>query len=294
MLLLPLAALAALAASPDAIATAYVRGDLDEVARLGAQLGAAGIAPLLVGPIARAGIAAAPAAPDGWELLLDLATGAGSWDRHRAAPAARAAVAIARRLDADTAIAGELPDDALAARQAAWLAIAERPDRWADVRVHALEVVARLARARRATSTTATEPGFDLATVLADEDPEVRRAACELVPAPAPPALVPVLAAAVGSDTAPTVVLAAGQALCGELADGAGGRVVLDALGESGLARLRAVIAAPLPPDAPPPAALDAARCLVAAGGADNLAAVRGLAFRAPAPLRAPLARLLR
>jgi hypothetical protein len=292
MLLLPLAAMAALAASPDAIAAAYARGDLDEVARLGAQLGAAGVGPLLVGPIAPAGIVAAPAASDGWELLLELATGAGSWDRQRAAPAARAAVRIARDLDADRA--RELPDDALAARQAAWLALAERADRWADVRVHALEVVARLAAARRATSTTATEPGFDLATFLADEDPEVRRAACELVPAPTPADLMPALAAAVTGDAAPAVVLAAGQALCGDLADGAGARPALDALGNAGLARLRAVIGAPLPADAPPPAALDAARCLVAAGGADDLAAVRGLAFRAPPPLRAPLARLLR
>jgi hypothetical protein len=292
VLLLPLGALAlALMASPERVAIAYARGDLDEVARLGAELGAARLAPMLDGPGARAAFVAAPATDDAWELLADLAASAGSWDRDVAAPAARAAVAIARRLGPDAAVRGELPDDALAARQVAWLALARRADRWADVRVHALEIAAHLADARRGTGTSA---GLDVAPFLADDDPEVRRAACELAPVPVPPRLVPALAEVVSDDVDDAVALAAAQALCGDLAGHADRRPILAALGDPGLDRLRSILTASPPADAPAPALIDAARCLRADGSRDSQAALHAFAARAPAAVRPFLDRLLR
>jgi hypothetical protein len=233
------------------------------------------------------------AAPDAWDLLADLATVAGSWDRSRAAPAARAAARIARQLGPDDAIRGDLPDDALAVRANAWLALARRRDRWADVRVHALEVAARLADARRATSDDAG-PGFDLAGFLADPDPEVRRAACELTPVPVPPDQHAALATALAEDTEPAVAIAAAQALCGDLADRRDPRPILDALGNRGIARLRGLLTeAPLG-DVPAPALVDAARCLRADAAPESLAALRALVARAPATARALLSRPLR
>jgi len=293
-MILPLAALLpVMLASADGLAAAYVRGDLDEVARLGGQLGASGLAPLLAGPAAPAAIAAAPAAPDAWELLADLAVPAAGWDRALAAPAARAAAQIARHLDAGGVERAEIADDDLAASQATWLALARRADRWADVRVHALEVVARVAAARAGDDPApggAAPPAYDLAGFLADGDPEVRRAALELLPQPLPAPLRPALATAVADDADPAVALAAAQALCADLGFGAPAAPVLTALGGPGLARLRTLVAAGAP--ASQPALLDAARCLAADGSRESADAVRALAAKAPPALHAPLERL--
>src|SRR5262245_45757890 len=58
------------------LAAAHARGDLDEVGRLASMQGASGIAPLLEATdpaVLSAGLAAAPSAPDAWELLDELA-----------------------------------------------------------------------------------------------------------------------------------------------------------------------------------------------------------------------------
>jgi hypothetical protein len=273
------------ASGAEAIEIAHARGDHDEVARQAGRTGAAGIAPLLADPARRhAGLAAAPEAPDAWELLDVLAALAGSWERAVAAPAAHAAARIARRLDPELAILHDLADDALAGRQQAWLALAIRPDRWADVRVHALEVVARIAETRRATADEEPGAGYDLEALLGDGDPEVRRAACELLPQPAPADALARLGHAVADDADPGVALVCAQALCaGLLWDPA--TPVLTALGEPGAERLRAIARGRLP-EVPAGALVDAARCLAVRGGADDLAALRALESKAPAAVR--------
>lgn len=276
------------------IEVAHARGDHDEVARQAVAAGAAGVRPMLAASARAeviAGIAAAPATPDGWELLADLARLAGRWDRSVAAPAAHAAARIARDLDADVAILHDVPDDALAARQEAWATLAARGDRWADVRVHALEVAATIARARRATAEDDPGLGYPLEVHLDDADPEVRRAACELVPQPAPPATFDPLGAAIRDDPDEAVVLACAQALCADLAwDPA--TPVLVALDADGAARLRAIAKAPLPA-VPAGAIVDAARCLIARGEPADLAAVRALEARAPRSVRPMLRRAM-
>ena len=287
--------LATLLAGPGpAVVAAHARGDHDEVARQAHQAGAAGLAALIDGDDRAAivaGTAAAPRAPDAWALLAPLARRAGGWDRSLAAPAAHAAAQIARALDGDGVVRDDVPDDVLADAGRTWLAIATRPadDRWADVRVHALEVAALVAAARAATAADDDPPGpgFDLPALLADGDPEVRRAAAELTPMPAPAAWRAPLAAAVADDPSAAVAVAAAQALCAELAqvprgdDGdAAAAAIVDALGDAGAARLRAIFTGALP-TVPPGALHDAARCVAAPGGRDDRAALRALAPRA-------------
>jgi hypothetical protein len=101
------------------------------------------------------------------------------------------------------------------------------------------------------------------------------------------------LARALLEDDARPVALAAGQALCAELAgldaeaDADAVRAVLARLGAPGLARLRDLVA---DEDLAPGAQLDAARCLHASGERDDLAAVRRLSQRQPREVRALIA----
>ncbi|MCE9577890.1 MAG: hypothetical protein K8W52_32455 [Deltaproteobacteria bacterium] len=282
MLVGPLALMLPLLLSgTDAAVDAYQRGDLDEVARMGGQVGAAGIEAMLAAH-PDAALTAAAGATDRAELLAPLASLAGSWDRTRAAPAAATAAAIAAGL-------AQLPVEAedLAETGRAWRALAMRADRWADVRVHALEVAAAIAHA-----TSADDLGYDLA-LLTDGDPEVRRAAAELVPQPAPPAARAPLAAVVARDRDPIVALAAAQALCGDLGFGDPPAPILAALGDAGLARLRALAVDP-PTDAPGPALVDAARCLAADRDPASATAVRALVNHGPRALRGAINRLRR
>jgi hypothetical protein len=283
--------LATLLAGPGpSIVAAHGRGDHDEVARQAGSAGAAGVASLIAAddrPAAVAGIAAAPHVPDPWELFDELEARAAGWDRSLAAPAAHAAAVIVRGLDGDVAIQMELPDDVLADVEAGWRALAMRADRWADVRVHALEVAARVAAARIATADAAPGPGYDLIALLADDDPEVRRAAAELTPLPAPEAWRAPLAAAIAGDVEPAVAVAAAQALCAEIGPAPPGTAgdaqiaaVVAALGDDAAARLRTIFKGAIPA-VPPGALVDAARCLAARGGKDDRAAVRALASRA-------------
>ena len=283
------------ATGAEELAAAHQRADHEEVARLAGQAGASTIAPMLGDDDparVQVALAAAPHAPDAWELLAPLARLAAGWDRSRAAPAAHAAARISRDLDPDGALLLDMPDDMLEARQAAWSAIAASPDRWADVRVHALEVSAALARARRVTAESDPGLGYDLATVLTDDDPEVRRAGCELVPQPAPSGVLDALGAAIRTDADPAVALACAQALCAGLAwDPA--TPVLAALGDEGAARLRAIAKGKLPA-VPAGALVDAARCLAARRTRADQVAIDQLAAKAPKQVRAMIQRARR
>jgi hypothetical protein len=249
---------------------AMERGDVDEAARQGALAGPIVVERALASPARAtvlAGIAAAPVVADAAELLPALAAVAARGDRRVAIPAARAARAIA-----DALASRSLPDDLSPADldgwRAAWLALAGGGDRFVEVRVTALEVATALARG---------ELGFDLAAMLADADPDVRLAAVELVPDPVPAAARTPLGKAISADRDDRVALAAGQALCAELAPDVPPAPALAALGASGLARLRTLATAPAAPLA---AARDAARCLAADTAPESAAAVAAIARR--------------
>jgi hypothetical protein len=277
------------------LADALGSGTPDDVIAVAQHAGPEELAAAVVGPdavAARAAAFAAPAVQDGWSMLDELARAAGGWDRGRAVDATRAGLAIARGLDGDAAITADLADDVLAELAASWHELARRADRWADVRVGALEIAARLTRARRATADDDPGLGYDLAAMLADGDPAVRRAAAELVPQPSPPITRSVLGAAVAADADPAVVVAAAQAVCADLGAGDPEAPILGALGAAGIERLREVLGAPGVEALPPGALVDAARCLAADGTPPSRAALHALTARAPRSARAALARI--
>jgi len=252
-----------------AMRAAFERGDIDEAARQGAVAGPAVVERALHAPdpVGRlAAIAAAPIVEDRAELLDALAEVAGGPDRRTAIPAAGAARAIAREL-ANHDRPDDIAQDDLVAWRAAWAALAMRGDRWIELRLLALETAAAL---------DPTGLGVDLAAALRDPDPAFRRAAATIVPLPAAPASHAALAGAVVRDLDPETALDAAQSLCAATLP-ATARPVLDALGSAGLARIRALVAAPR---ADAQAARAAARCLAADGSPDSAAVVRALGLR--------------
>ncbi|HET9620806.1 MAG TPA: HEAT repeat domain-containing protein, partial [Kofleriaceae bacterium] len=130
--------------------------------------------------------------------------------------------------------------------------------------------------------------GVDLARALRDPDPAFRRAAATVVALPAPPATFAALAAAVVEDSDADVALGAAQSLCMSFDPGApaSAKPILDALGDPGLARLRAIVPGRRPDVA---AARDAARCLTADGTPASLAAARTIPPAPQANVPAPL-----
>jgi hypothetical protein len=241
---------------PTSLAIAWSASDRDGLRQIARQLGAVGLTPALLGPdrtIARAAALGAQDAVDGHGLLPALRTLAAGPDRPLAASASRSAARIAGGLDALTAGEADLAVDWLAEESAAWLTLAGDGERYPDIRVAALEVAARLGEARGA-------PGFELTALLADPEPELRRAALELQPAPLPADRHPVVAAAVADEPDPEVALAAAQALCaGQVGEGL--RLARGALREAGLARVAALVA---DETLSAPARRDAAACVAA------------------------------
>lgn len=190
-----------------------------------------------------AAIGGAPAVAEPAEVLDELAAAAAGWDRGVALAAVRAARAIARRLAGHDRATdrGEplaVDDDALAAQVDAFRALATRGDRGADLRVLALETVVLLTEARARAGEV--PPPYDLAALLADGDPEVRRAALELVPSPALAEARPLLVARLTSDAAVAVRVAAGAALCADLPRDAA--ALNAALGVDGRAAVRTLV----------------------------------------------------
>jgi hypothetical protein len=277
------------AEGPDRLTAAFLRGDRDGLASAAQRAGNRGLAAALASSDparSRAAIAAAASVTDAWALLEPLATLAARRDRAQAAPAARAAAAIARALDPLTVADDDVPSDELAARLAAWRDVAELAGLWPDVRVHALETAAALYRALGERG----EAPFQLAAMLADPEPELRCAALELLPRPLPSELRAQVAERVTVDPDNDAALCAAQAVCAELELDASAAPALAALGEAGLARVRELL---LDPDARAGAVADAARCLAADGSAPSVAALRALARGGPEPLRDALRELL-
>ncbi len=277
-------------AAPPTRRALYLAGELAElrraadaapVAALVAEAGGADRAAAL------AAITALPHHPDAPLALAALAQVAGGWDRSVAAPAAQAARAIAGGLDGDRAIRDDLDDDALAAAATAWAVLAARPDRWSDVRADALGVAVALTAARAATADAPPAIAAIVGPGLDDADPEVRLAALEATPAPAPAELRAAIAALVAGDPVVDVRLVAAQALCA--GDPAAGLAALD---DAGKEALRAALT---PTRAGRPGALlDAARCVALDDDPRSQRALAALRHRAPRALRVPLATLLR
>jgi hypothetical protein len=252
---------------------AFLSGAPDELARAGQRLAAKEATDALTGADRELALAAASAAPwvgDRIWLLVALGEAARSPDRPLAAAAARSAARIAGNLDGDQLLQRDVPPDWVRARMAEYRAQAADAGRWTDVRVASLEVAAHLHRAlleRAAPS----EPAYDLSAVLADPEPELRRAALELTIGPLDEDQRSLVAARVKSDEDPAVVAAAAQALCEGLAFGEDAAPVLEALGRRGLTRMRALVA---DSDEPAPARAAVALCLHADGSASSRAAL--------------------
>lgn len=276
---------------PAKLLEAFASGRRDDVARAGRDLRARGLAPILVSPhrpSALAAIAAAPAADDAWELLVPLADLARDADRPIAARAARAAVHIASDLNRDRVNWLEIPTPHIKKRMALWDRIALDRTRWADVRVHALEVAETLRKVLPLKD--APSVAFPVDPLLSDPDPEIRRAALELLPAPLPADQRTAVAGVLHGDENEVVAVVAGQVLCGGLAFGDPAEPLLASAGDAGLARIRALIPRR---DLPPLARIEAARCLTARGAqrADR-APLRALVSSVPGRLRAEARRL--
>jgi hypothetical protein len=231
-----------------------------------------------------AATAAVRAAEDGWVLLVPLAELASRPDRPLAAAAAASAAAIAARIDETLLDEHEVTRVELGERILAWSALAGARHRWPDVRVHALEISAHLARVGRD-----FELGYDLAGLAADPEPEVRRAAFEVLHRPLPESARALAAQAVARDAEPVVALAAAQSLCSGLGFDEPAAPILAALGDTGLQRLRALI---LDPTLPPAALLDGARCLAADASPESLGVLRRLQKTGPASIRRLVAHL--
>jgi hypothetical protein len=246
---------------------ALLAGDWDDLARAGQRAGSRGLALDLAAPdrlTVLAAALAAPAADDAVWLLRPLARAARSPDRPIAAAATASAARIARRITPEAALDRDLPLDWLRARLADYRTVALDGGRWADVRVLALETATALSRALGEQAAPADAP-YDPAALLADPDPEVRRAALELLPAPLRPADLAIAAGAVTRDADPLVAAVAGQIVCEGLGAGDPPRPVLAALGAAGLQRLRSLAGGS---DLPHATRLAIARCLAAAGPA--------------------------
>ena len=284
-------ALSAPAAGATPLIDAFFRADAVDIHRAGRAAGARGLAPDLASPdrpTLFAAMRAAPAAEDAWALLFVLGARAAEADRSVAAPAAATASEIAAALDQDELLYQEVPSDYLVETFWAWERLARDPERFVDIRVRALEVLKALVAA--APKGALPRPfRVDWGSFFADDDPELRIAALELVPQPLPEALAAEAAALVAADPSASAALAAGQAVCGALE--AARAPLPSTLGQAGIARLRKLV---LDRRLPPAARFDAARCLVADGSPESRRALRQLRTRLPGYLRPSVQRWLK
>lgn len=193
----------------DGLLAAATAGDVDGLAREAAATTEPRLVAALASPdprIRAAVTAAAPLAREPYLMLGALASLATKTDRLDAAPAASAAAQIARELDPLLLEEQEAPRDRLAAAAAAFRALSNESERWTDVRVHALETAVHLDRALGATGLVGDF--FD------DVDPELRRAAFELIADDEATTLTSRIVALVADEPELEVAAAAAGALC--------------------------------------------------------------------------------
>ena len=183
----------------------------------------------------RAVVFAAPFNDEAVAMLSRLSDVAGGYDRSLAVPASRAAREIAGNLESTEISAREIPRRDLAEATVSWHRIARDRSLWADVRVAALETARDLTRLLTGDG---SKPVIEL---VADPDPEVRRAALELLESPLRPAAYPRVVSRLIEDEVDEVALAAAAALCSGALFGDDMAPVLEAAGESGLERIAAL-----------------------------------------------------
>ncbi len=265
----------------DLLKGAFLAGSTDEVERAARSAGARRLTIALAGAagdrvLALAAADGAPFAEDAVWLLPALVAAARSPDRPLAVRAARGAARIASALDSSELIMNDVPPDWTRARIHELRELAADSSRWVDVRVSLLEAAAHLRRALEAEAGPADAP-YDLAAAAVDPDPEIRRAAFELLGSPLAPAQLAIAANAVAADPVPVVAIAAAQAACDGLRFGDPARPVLAALGAKGLPRLRVLVADKALSAG---ARLGAARCLAVDGSSASKKALATLPRR--------------
>lgn len=278
-----LSAAAAAATPGERLLAALWAGDRLELARAGRALGALTLADEIASSErARvlAAVAAAPHAENAWLLLGPLAALAEGPERRQAVAAARAAASIARALDTERALRLDVPSENLRESLGSWRELARDPGRWADVRVEALTAVRELGETLGEDALA-----FDAGAHARDAEPEVRRAALELLPQPLSPEHQKLAAQRAREDPDPDVAAVALQALCGGIAAGDDEGAILDVLGQEGLRRLHTLLREP-PGTAPAAALMDAALCAYAAGDSESRRALSRFRGRLDSELR--------
>lgn len=222
----------------------------------------------------RAVVFAAPFNDEAVAMLPHLSDVAGGYDRSLAVPASRAAREIAGSLDGPAIAEREIPRRDLAEAAVAWHRVARDRSLWADVRIAALEVSRDLTRLLTGDG---TKTSIEL---VADPDPEVRRAALELLDSPLPPARYARVVDRLLADSVDEVALAAAAALCSGVRFGDDLGPIREAAGSRGLERVAALAADRA---LSPPARFAAAGCI---SGAEQR---RAIARTLPADLRRKL-----
>jgi|GEM_PF-5089045 len=242
--LLAVSVVAAAPAPADELVTAYVAGDADALAEAAGHESPAELDRRLHDNhrLARLStIAALFSVDDPWPQLTGLAAAATDADRPVAVAASHAASTIARRLNPGVLEDRDVNRSAVAAALERFRKLVANQGRWADVRVLALETSTLLGMSLGDDTT----PAFVTNQIKSDE-PEVRRAALELLPQPLSKASRAAAAAAV-SDKDDLVAATAAAVMCQGISAGDPPKPVREALGDRGRARVNAFLNAPPP-----------------------------------------------
>ena len=218
------------------IRAAFENGDDQQIAIEARSLSAKAYAELLSSN-RRTRIAAALALStreDAVEFLDALALAAESPDRVVSVVAARAAHQVTAQLNHTLIAEREITRSELGGALSKWHALARNPQRRIDVRVVALEISQRIA------NHLADKPGAAVVELIADDDPQMRTAAFELLPAPLPAPHQARVVAALNNETDDYATIAAASALCGgvDFGDDASARSKLTLQARANLAKL--------------------------------------------------------
>lgn len=242
--LLAVSVVAAAPAPADELAQAYVAGDADALAEAVGHKSTADLDRRLHDKrrlVRLSTIAALTGVDDPWAQLTGLADAAGAADRPVAVAASRVARTIARRLNPGVLEDRDVNRAAVAAALERFRKLVADQGRWADVRVLALETGTLLGRSLGDDTT----PAF-LTNQIKSDEPEVRRAALELLPQPLTKSSRAAAAAAV-ADKDDLVAATAAAVMCQGISAGDPAAPVRAALGEGGSARVTAFLKAPPP-----------------------------------------------
>lgn len=240
-----LSAVAAAAPAPtDPLVAAYVAGDSETLAEAAGRLSAGQLDQRLNDKrrlVRLSAVAGLGAVDDPWSHLRALASAASDADRPVAVAAISAALTHVRRLDPGIIETRDLSRAGLAVALDRFRKLVADTGRWADVRVLALETSNLLARRLGDAGAAAF-----LHKQIGSDEPEVRRAALELLPQPLSKASRAAAAAAI-ADKHDLVAATAAAVICQGIAAGDAAAPLRDALGRTGAARAAALRKAPPP-----------------------------------------------